>query len=249
MLRTVLTPSQARTVLGGSRTRSEFIDSGALLPLESNLIHLWRFNSDYVDARGGVTLVPQSGTPVFEPALYNDGVRITPGNERLLATGLSAAIIDGGGSFSCAGWVKQNAADSHWYLLSTIRVSPSAGGWFLAHTASTSKHFFEVRDAFGGNVHAEEPTKITAVGDWIFQCGVWDNVLEQATYYYGIGGGALQTRVGVRTGWTGPRHPSTDAIRSGYFIVGDATQDHVKIWDLALTPTLVAALYAQGLAK
>ena len=106
-----------------------------------------------------------------------------------------------------------------------------------------------MRDELSGSVKAEEFTKITAVGDWIFQCGVWDNVLEQAIYYYGINGGALQTRAGVRMGWTGPRYPLIDAMRIGYFIVGDATQDHVKIWDIALTPAMVAALYAQGLAK
>ncbi len=66
VFKTSLAESQTSSLLAGSRTKTEIITTDEdLLALETNLIHLWRYDSAYVDARGGITLVPGVGTPPF----------------------------------------------------------------------------------------------------------------------------------------------------------------------------------------
>ena len=210
---------------------------------DHSLLHRWMMNDVYTDSVGSITFVPQAGTPIFEAALIGNGVRVTPGNEQLLATGLNGGLIDGAGSFTICGWAKQNTADSHWYILYSIHASPFSNTWFLGHTAVSNQHFFHVIDGGNGAQKAEELTKITALGQWIFQAGVWDDVAEQGTYYFGINSGALQTRASTSSGWTGPRRKDNDALRSGFFTVGDVTLDEIRIWKEAKPSTFIQAIY------
>lgn len=246
--RAELTASDVRAALVRSKTNAVIISTGELATLEAALIHSWRYESDYTDLRGTITFVPQAGSPSFEAGIIGNGVRVTPSAGNLLATGLTAAVIDGGGSFTAAGWAKANQASSSWSILYAITVSPFANVWLLDNNFAQNEAEFYISDGGGaGNLRALAPY-VANVGAWVFMCGVYDAADESSKLYLGIDGAALVSYEGAPTSWIGPRDTGHDALRAGYFTVGDVTLDEGRIWNEPLTPTLVDAVYQEGLA-
>lgn len=239
-----LAASDVIAVLSDSKTKADLFSSGELAVLGAALIHFWPL-SDYADQQGGPTFVPQSGSPSFEAGLIGNAVRVNASDGNLLASALDIATIDGGGSFSAAGWFKANQASSSVSLLYAWG-SPPANLWFLDNNFAQNEAELFISGT-AGTLRATV-AHIGDVGVWVFLCGVYDESDETSTLYYGIDGAALQSVNGAKSGWVGPRKTGSADLRSCYFTVGDVTVDHLKIWDVALTASQAEGEYAAVLA-
>jgi len=204
-------------------------------------IHQWTYDDVYTDAVGSITFVPQMGTPTFEAALINNGVRCTASAGNLLASGLTQAVIDGGsdGPFSVAGWVKQNSAGSTWSMLYAIDSSPFTNIWFVDNNNAQDESEFFVAGVTG-SLNAKGP-RITSTGVWVFMAGVYDPTGPTATLYLGEAG--VLTSYPHTGSITGGRKNNADSLRGPYFSGGDFTQDQMRIWDEAVSPAHMQQLY------
>lgn len=208
-----------------------------------DLLHRWTFDGVYTDdVDPAFTFVPLAGTPTFEAALIDDGVRCTQSPQRgnLLTTGHTAATIDGGGSFTACGWCKSNSLPSNFQILYPIRWPSFNNGWILQNSESSNYTEFLV-GGNGGFLRARGP-KIGAAAIWTFMAGVYDDVAESIVLYVGLDGAALNTYTDDTPGWTS-RMTDLGAIRSCYFPVGDYTIDDARIYSTAFTLEEVTAVY------
>ena len=162
---------------------------------------------------------------------------------------VGASATPNSSAFSVCAWVKLNSTSGWQGLVSQDGTNTSA--YALLKSSVTNKFALvaEAPDANGASVTSTGGTTTPVTGTWYHLCGTYD--ASTLRLYVN---GALEGAVAFSASWTATGHTilgadKSSGLRCDYL---NGTLDDVRIYDVALTATQVAALaagrYPSGLA-
>lgn len=229
----------------------------AATTLGNGLVSYWNLNGingKIADSVGQNELV-NNNNATFVTGKVGNGIKLVSSSSQSLSiSDASQAGLDLSSGFSACGWVKLNSLpqveSQGYYLLSKWQDGVGANDSYeltLINEAGDNK----VRTSFsdGNQFDNLSYSWSPVIGNWYLICSTWDSSTRKvATFVNGVEIGSNQSTASMQINDSSTQFligANTDINNSPYNFM-DGIVDEVGIWNRALTPAEVTALYNNG---